>query len=217
MAGYGWDSYDPRYGGTQTIHDAGNGIDITTEFVKFPEHGTNGGSWAVRVKGVPRKDVAQDTKTTLVFYVGLEGLGELAVENAGDEHNAELGFLEAVKLTGSTPDLSDFTISVVNINGEHPFNDHPAYKDKPLDRTFVHSLQIPFDAIWQVKTVLFSSIKAYMDPLIKEYTHENLPPPSQVYTIQNRPGIGNLHLAQTTFQGAFDAMLIYSSNNSTLR
>ena len=36
MRGYGWDEYDARLGGKQTIYDEGNGIDITTTFVKIP-------------------------------------------------------------------------------------------------------------------------------------------------------------------------------------
>ena len=80
MAGYGWDEYDVRSGGQQTIHDAGNRIDITTSFVKIPG-GNNGGSWAVRVKGVPRADAPPDLKTTAVFYASLQGLGSLEVAN----------------------------------------------------------------------------------------------------------------------------------------
>lgn len=51
MAGYGWEEYDVRTGGKQVIHDQGNKIDITTEFVKV-EGGTNGkrASKAVAIK-----------------------------------------------------------------------------------------------------------------------------------------------------------------------
>ena len=83
MAGYGWDEYDVRNGGQQTIHDSGNKIDITTSFVKIPG-GTNGGSWAVRVKGTPRKDAPEILMSTVVFYASLEGLGSLEVENERD-------------------------------------------------------------------------------------------------------------------------------------
>ena len=41
MAGYGWDDYDVRNGGRQTIHDEGNNIDIQTEFIKV-EGGQHG-------------------------------------------------------------------------------------------------------------------------------------------------------------------------------
>ena len=55
MAGYGWDEYDIRKGGRQTIHDAGNNLDLTIDFIKVPG-GEKGGNWGARVKGVPRDD-----------------------------------------------------------------------------------------------------------------------------------------------------------------
>lgn len=41
MAGYGWEEYDIRTGGSQIIRDQGNMIDIQTQFVKVEggEHG----------------------------------------------------------------------------------------------------------------------------------------------------------------------------------
>ena len=57
MTGYGWDKYDPRSGGIQTIHDAVNEVEMglfTTSFVKVSDAGDRGGNLAVRVKGSPR-------------------------------------------------------------------------------------------------------------------------------------------------------------------
>ena len=88
MAGYGWDEYDVRTGGRQTSHDAGNHLDITTEFVKIPG-GQHGGSWAVRVKGEPRADVPPNTINTVIFYAGMEGFGTLAVKNEEDSAGIE--------------------------------------------------------------------------------------------------------------------------------
>jgi mannosyl-oligosaccharide glucosidase len=68
MAGYGWEEYDTRKGGIQTIHDAKNQIDMTTTFVKIPG-GAHGGSWAARIKGEPRDDAPADLKTTVIFYL----------------------------------------------------------------------------------------------------------------------------------------------------
>jgi len=73
MAGYGWEEYDVRTGGKQVIHDRGNHIDLTTEFVKVEggDSGTGsegperhllkltvglGGNWGVRIKGALRED-----------------------------------------------------------------------------------------------------------------------------------------------------------------
>ncbi|CAP73191.1 uncharacterized protein PODANS_2_5980 [Podospora anserina S mat+] len=59
MKGYGWDEYDARNGGVQTIHDRGNGLTLTTSFVKVPggeEWGElggegEGGFWGIRSRG----------------------------------------------------------------------------------------------------------------------------------------------------------------------
>lgn len=148
MAGYGWDEYDIRKGGRQTIHDAGNNIDITIDFVKVPG-GQHGGNWGARVKGVPRDDAPAEQLTTMVFYTTLEGLGNMGVDTEADP----LGFEGDVKFTGNTPDLGDFSIDVTagpQTNG-HPFHSHPTYEEKPLDRTLVSSDFFPQDNLWQSK------------------------------------------------------------------
>jgi mannosyl-oligosaccharide glucosidase len=143
MAGYGWDAYDPRTGGSQTIRDAGNSIDITTDFVKFPDHGSHGGSWGVRIRGEPREDAPADLKTTIIFNIGVDGLGSLEVDNVeqGDE----------VVINGETPDLGTFSFAIVDRKGNRPTHVHPSFQDKPIDRTLVHSVQIPDAALWQAK------------------------------------------------------------------
>lgn len=149
MAGYGWDEYDIRKGGRQTIHDAGNTLDLTIEFVKVPT-GQHGGSWGARVKGVPREDAPAEQVTTVVFYTTLEGSGSLGV--ASEEADSR-GFESDVKFAGHTPDLGDFSIDVTagpESNG-HPFHSHPTYEDKPLDRTLVSSETFPPENLWQSK------------------------------------------------------------------
>lgn len=108
MAGYGWDEYDIRKGGRQTIHDAGNSLDLTIDFIKV-HGGQHGGSWAARVKGVPRDDALPDQPTTVVFYSALEGLGNLGLHTKSDDSR---GFEGDVKLAGYTSDLGEFTIDV---------------------------------------------------------------------------------------------------------
>lgn len=148
MAGYGWDEYDVRTGGRQTIHDAGNSIDITTEFVKILG-GTHGGSWGVRVKGTPREDAPARLISTVLFYAGMEGLGSLNVKNEKDN----LGVEGDVVMEGNSNELGEFTLEVkegLETNG-HPPPNHPSYNDKPLDRSIVTSLQVPEENMWQAK------------------------------------------------------------------
>jgi len=156
MAGYGWDAYDPRTGGIQTIHDRGNGIDLETSFVKF-DHGRSG--WGARIKGTPREDAepgagseggAHTMKTAVWFTVGMEGLG--SVEPQDIEGSEEAGYEHDVVFSGQTNDLGDFKLTITEAEGNsHPLHAHPSYKSKPLDHTFVHSLQVPEEALWQAK------------------------------------------------------------------
>lgn len=156
MAGYGWDEYDVRTGGRQTIHDAGNNLDLQTEFVKVPG-GTKGGGWAVRIKGIPREDAPPKLKTTVVFSAAMEGLGTLQVANEEDQ----LGYSDTLTLSGSSSELGQFKIDITQgpHSNSHPIHSHPSHAGKPLDRTFVHSFQLPEVALWQSKGgCLFGSI-----------------------------------------------------------
>lgn len=148
MAGYGWDEYDVRQGGRQTIHDAGNSIDITTEFVKVPG-GNHGGSWGVRIKGTPRDDAPEKLMSTVIFYAGMEGFGSLNVNNEKDD----LGIEGVVKIEGSSNELGDFSLEVNEgpDTNMHPRASHPSYANKPLDRSIVTSLQVPEGNMWQAK------------------------------------------------------------------
>lgn len=157
MAGYGWDAYDPRTGGVQTVHDKGNGIDIETDFVKFDE---GRGGWGARIKGTPREDAepmagseggVHTMKTAVWFHAGIEGLGSLEAQDA--EANEDRGFDGDVVINGQSQDLGEFKLTITELEGSsHPVHAHPAYQSKPLDHTFVHSLQVPEEALWQAKS-----------------------------------------------------------------
>lgn len=149
MRGYGWDEYDPRKGGRQSIHDVGNSIDLTIDFVKVPG-GLHGGSWAARVKGTPRDDSSDELYTSMVFYASLEGLGSLEVDNAIER---QMGLGGDVKLKGMTPELGDYRITVTTgpESNSHPDFDHPSSAEKPLDRPLVTSVETPPENLWQAK------------------------------------------------------------------
>jgi len=210
MAGYGWDEYDVRTGGKQTIHDAGNLVDLTTEFVKVPG-GSHGGSWGVRVTGKLRDDAPLDTKTTVIFYVGNSGEGILQVANEFDT----TGYKEDVSIQGQTEELGSFQVVVTDgpTSNQHPFHNHPSYNDRPLDRTFVQSVEVPKEIVWQAKNILFQQIKIEFDLAIEKYTNENPPPPYQAFTFANShtgPG-ANFHMVQKVFEGEFEFDVLFSS------
>lgn len=199
-----------RSGGRQTIHDPANHIDITTEFIKFPG-GEHGGSWGARIKGTLREDAAPNLRTTVLWYNTLEGLGSLEVAGADQE---ETGIEGDVVLQGNTVELGEFEVRVTEGKGDHPLTGHPSYDEKPLDRTLVHSGQVPDEALWQVKAVLFAHMKGQIDILIPKYGEDSPPPPAQVYTIQHNPSRGNIHIVQKVFEGPFEFDVIFSSGSA---
>lgn len=154
MTGYGWDVYDVRYGGRQTIHDAGNSLDISTDFVKIPG-GNHGGSWGVRIKGTPREDAPSRLMSTVIFYAGMEGFGSLKVSNG----RADMGIEGSVMMEGSSNELGDFILEINEgpDTNSHPPPEHVSYADKPLDRSIVTSLQVPEGNLWQAKRMCMRS------------------------------------------------------------
>jgi mannosyl-oligosaccharide glucosidase len=156
MAGYGWERYDPRHGGIQTVHDAGNQIDITTSFFKDSSAGEKGGNWGVRIKGTPREDAPADLKSTVIFYATMEGPPGVynRLETKGSEEELKGGFEGDATIQGEHLDLGEFKITIKgdgDSKNRHPVHDHPSGFDKSLDKTIVHSAHLPEEALWQTK------------------------------------------------------------------
>ncbi|KAI8625414.1 glycoside hydrolase family 63 protein [Xylariaceae sp. FL1651] len=210
MVGYGWEEYDTRKGGIQTIHDAQNQIDMTTMFIKIPG-GAHGGSWAARIKGEPRDDAPPDVKTTVVFFVAAEGLGE-TIDIA--EEGTPTGFDGDVTFLGNSVHLGNYKLSVTRGSGDHPTSDHPASKQRDLEKTVVQSVTLPPQHLWQSKNVLFQALKAGVDEIVKEFGPDTAPPPWQVYQLPNLPKSGNIHMVQKVFEGPFEFDVLFSSESA---
>ena len=211
MAGYGWEEYDIRTGGREIIHDAENSLDLTIEFIKVPG-GSHGGNWGARIKGTPRADAPSTLLTTVVFYAGMEGLGSLDVTNEPDD----LGQEGTVTIAGQTIDLGEFKIDITKGPSTNiPMTrTHESWDQKPLDRTIVQSLQVPPEALWQAKQVMFAQMKNTVDSLLEEYGQDNVPPPWTLFTLPNDIQEGNLHFVQKVFQGPFEFDILFSSASS---
>lgn len=218
MQGYGWEEYDIRTGGRQVIHDKGNQIDITTEFVKIPG-GEHGGSWAARISGTPREDAPDDLKTTMIFFAGMSGMtpgdpaaGETGFNIANEENS--MGYEGAVNLDGVAPGLGTFRLTLTPgpSTNSHPHVEHPAAEGKPLDRTMMQSGMIPEEHMWQAKAIAFQTIQNEVKGLFEKYGENGMPPAPLAMTIPNgKVGSGNFHLIQKVFEGAFEFDIIYSS------
>ncbi|CAI7678678.1 unnamed protein product [Penicillium manginii] len=214
MAGYGWDEYDVRKGGRETIHDAGNSLDLTIDFVKVPG-GQHGGSWGFRVKGTPREDGSPDQPTSMIFYTTLEGLGEVGVDmNTASSSSPLDGDL---KFNGYSSELGDFSIDVTSgpESNEYFSHDHPTYDEKPLGHGIVSSATMPPQALWQAKGILFTQMKGEVEKTIEQHGTDNPPPPAQLFTIPHIPGQGNVHMVQKVFTGAFEFDVLFSSGSAS--
>ncbi|KAG6115979.1 hypothetical protein E4U13_002218 [Claviceps humidiphila] len=205
--GYGWDEYDARTGGVQTIHDQGNRIDITTSFVKVPG-GAHGGSWAARIKGQLHEDAPEDSKTVVYYYVAQEDAGDL---EPSAESGSELGFKGDVTFTGRSDSLGDYKLVITEGKGKHPTSEHAITEKRPGDVTLVNSADFGDDVIWQAPPLLFKQLQNAAVALQEEYGLENPPPAWQVYRMPHTPSKGNSHLVQKTYEGSFEFDVIFSS------
>lgn len=209
MEGYGWEEYDTRKGGRQVIHDSGNRIDLTIDFVKIPG-GTHGGSWAARVSGAPRDDAPPNLVTSLIFYAGMEGLGQV-----GFAHKASSQGIDGpVVLRGSTTDLGEFEIGLEDgPDNTKPHKTHPSWEEKPLDVTLAQSFMVPPESVWRGKDIAFSGFKQTVDAMVAEYGQENMPPPWQAFTLQNDIQPGNIHMVQKVFVDEFSFDILFKSSS----
>lgn len=134
--------------------------------------------------------------------------------DAGTPTEPETGTKGDVVIEGMTPELGDFEVRITEGKGDHPHFNHPSSVEKPLDRTLVQSGQVPDEALWQVKALLFTHIKGQIDVLVPKYDEKNPPPPAQVYTIAHQPSRGNMHIVQKVFEGPFEFDIIFSSGSA---
>ncbi|KAM0479900.1 hypothetical protein ACHAPX_004478 [Trichoderma viride] len=205
--GYGWDEFDARTGGVQTIHDEGNGLDVTISFIKVPG-GSQGGSWGARIKATVRDDAPPDTKYLVHYYVAQEELGDLIVQ--GDD-NGGIGFEGDVTFKGNSHSLGDYNVVITKGTGNHPTSDHEISATRRGDTTVVRSVSLPAGDVWQAKPAVFQFMQDTIKDMQQDYDEENFPPPWQIYRMKSQAGGGNAHVVQKVFEGGFEFDIIFSS------
>ncbi|KAL8991212.1 MAG: hypothetical protein Q9169_007923, partial [Polycauliona sp. 2 TL-2023] len=92
--------------------------------------------------------------------------------------------------SGKAAGLGNFNIRIPGHRSEHT----------RFRNTSVHSLMVASDRIWQAKSILSTEFKS-------RSTHEGM--------LENRPGRGNLHFIQKTFEGLFEFDVIFSSDSGS--
>ncbi|KAK0197344.1 glycoside hydrolase [Armillaria mellea] len=214
LRSYTWNIYDPREGGVQTIEDPLNNVRLTTEFIKV-RGGGNGGSWAARVKGEPI-DPAAISRPSLIWYLGLEGLGGLDMDTDEEED----GLDGEVKFSGSTPELDEFTIRIVDgpDNTYITEGPHASSFSARAGKTHYLGQPIPTGHIWQARdSILQTMIKRAQD-VIAPYADPavGLPDPSFILQLPDEVYSGStLYAIQKTFTGPFQFDVFFDSASAT--
>ena len=67
MNGYGWTTYDPRTGGSQTIDDHGNHLKLVTDLWKRED-----GRWIVNIEGKLQDTQYTTRNVSLIWYIAAE-------------------------------------------------------------------------------------------------------------------------------------------------
>lgn len=210
--GFGWESYDPRIGGTQFFKDNELNINITTDFIKNDD-----GNWALKIRGKPKAGFENQTMS-IVFYTGLEGEGSL-VSGSGKPAN---GFKpgETINLIGNSPDLNDF---IIQINDGPASNQHKKIKKKELldpsinpAKTHYMSLRVTDDNVWQASEIFKILLQDSITELSQKFMdNEIVPPNAALLTLRNSNGFeGNLHFVQKLFVGEFEFDIIFNKESS---
>ncbi|KAH9057624.1 glycoside hydrolase [Lactarius vividus] len=124
-------------------------------------------SWAARIKGEPIFE-GQPSRTSFVFYAGLEGMGGLELETDEDENVRVMYFRPPhqlnkntrvltvpIVLTGFTPELDDFNIRVVDGPNNKFFSGGPSADAfaKRIGKTHYNGFRVPVGTYGKLKAV----------------------------------------------------------------
>ncbi|KAJ7273466.1 glycoside hydrolase family 63 protein [Mycena haematopus] len=211
LTSYTWTEYDTREGGVQVIQDGPNNVKITTEFLKVPG-GEHGGSWAARIKGEPMNP-DKPSHPSLIFYFGLEGLGGIDMDTDENENGLE----GDIKFSGSTPELDDFTIRIVDgPDNTHKTGGPHAHKFvERIGKTHFLGQPVASGNIWQAKEVILQQIIKRAQEILSPYKDATPPDPSFVLQLPDEVYTSsNLYAVQKSFDGQFQFDVFFESASS---
>jgi mannosyl-oligosaccharide glucosidase len=137
LAKYGWTKYNVRTGGSQTIVDPTNGLEMTTDFVKLSEDPV-AGNWGLRINGKLSDSSSNSRNISVILYVALEEdveAGPAHVDCARQEPG-----LNSVECKGTAPGLDAFTISM------------PSPKSDDQYQTSLKGISAVDEQLWQAKS-----------------------------------------------------------------
>ncbi|KAH7915973.1 glycoside hydrolase [Hygrophoropsis aurantiaca] len=210
---YTWTTFDPRLGGVQVLKDSQNNVEITTELLKVA-NGGHGGSWAARVKGKPINPEFPSRIST-IFYVGLEGLGGIEMITDEDEN----GIDGPIEFAGSTPDLDEFRIRIIDDPRNEAVMEGPHAEDftERLGKSHFTGLRLNPGDIWTAKEWIMQNIIKRAGPIAETYRSlEIAPDPSFILQLSDEVYTGsNLYAVQKFFEGEFQFDIFFESESTT--
>ncbi|KZT11512.1 glycoside hydrolase family 63 protein [Laetiporus sulphureus 93-53] len=213
LNGYTWTEYDAREGGVQIIKDGPNNVIITTEFLKVPG-GEHGGSWAARIKGEPM-DHSLPSRVSTIFYAGLEGIGGIDMET----EEADNGLEGPVAFTGSSPDLDDFVLRIVDGPNNEPvtLGTHSSDFTASIGKTHFVGIRVQPGTVWQAREFLLKNILDHTKDVLEPYKDiaAGLPDPSFTLHLSDEVYSGsNLYAVQKIFEGPFQFDVYFESSSA---
>ena len=181
MAGYEWDDYDVRKGGTHVVNDTRNKLDVITHFIRDTDS-NHPDQWSLRVVAQPRPDALDSQHSTIVVYLGIE-----APESSAEcERDHGTGAPKNdIRCRGKIAGLSHLNIQL---------SDDTVLSQPPL--THVTSMTVPVETVWQAKRILIEQLQNDASPRAQ---------------IHDSPGKGNLHFIQKIFHGSCQFDIRFSS------
>ncbi|ETW85531.1 glycoside hydrolase family 63 protein [Heterobasidion irregulare TC 32-1] len=195
LDGYTWTMYDARDGGVQVLKDSKNNVKVTTEFLKIPGD-------------LP-------SRTSFIFYSGLEGLGGIDMET----QEAENGIEGPIEFSGSTPELDEFTIRIEDDPKNAAFNGGPfadVFKDR-IGKTHYGGFRVPQDNMWQAKEVIIQDILQRARDALAPYQNPagGAPDPSFILQLNDEAlSNSNLFAVQKLFDGEFQFDVFFESKSA---
>ncbi|KAJ7063071.1 glycoside hydrolase [Mycena amicta] len=193
ITSYTWTEYDTREGGVQVIKDGPNNVKITTEFLKSDK----------------------PSRVSTIFYFGIEGLGGIDMDTEEEEN----GLDGDVKFTGSTPELDDFTIRIVDgpTNSHITTGNYATTFEERMGKTHFLGQPVPAGNIWQAKEVLLQNIVKRAQEVLAPYKDSTTGPPDPSFVLQFTDEVytgSNLYAVQKTFDGEFYFDVFFESASS---
>ncbi|KAI0287922.1 glycoside hydrolase family 63 protein [Russula brevipes] len=212
LDGYTWTQFDSREGGIQVLKDEQNNVKVTTELLMV-DGGEHGGSWAARIKGEPI-DEEKPSRTSFIFYAGLDGMGGLDLETDEDENGIE----GPIALAGSTPELDDFTIRIVDGPENMAIYDGP-FSDvftNRIGKTHYSGYRVPSGSVWRAKELIMQDLVQNAGKALEDFKDKNnLPDPSFTLQLSDETLSGsNLLAFQKFFDGKFQFDVFYESRSA---